>query len=271
MKTLTKKAIVLASAIAVAGAFAACAATITVGDVTPPTQENRSVTVPFTTDLTGTDQVTILAYNTDLGATPAEGNIVFIDQVDKAELTSITFSLRDTDPDGNYKVLMGGSGVTTAGDKTFVLQAAGPTTGTIAGTVTSANDAVKPSIQITGDGVDETLMAAGDNTYSISVPVGTYTVLLTQKGHIRRSVYNVTVVAGEETAIPSTTLMSGDVNDDEAIEDSDFAELNASWYLSNGEDGYIDTTDFNGDEAVEDSDFALMNAYWYLDSSAYDN
>lgn len=147
MKTLTKKAIVLASAIAVAGTFAVCAAgygTDNDGKIYPTATE-KTVTVPFVTDVQGTEQITILAYyNTPVtvdgvtisNETPDANNIVFIDQVQKDTTTgTITFSLRETDPTvGTYKVLMGGTGVTTAGQGTFTLEPTA-TGSTISGTV----------------------------------------------------------------------------------------------------------------------------------------
>lgn len=135
MKSLTKKAILLASVVAAAGTFAVCAATVTVNE---PTVDAKSVTVPFTADVADTDQITILAYYAPNGTeTPSVDNIVYIDQMAKNAATGnqITFSLRDADVDGNYKVLMGGTGVAVAGSNGFTV-GGGTTTGyTISGKV----------------------------------------------------------------------------------------------------------------------------------------
>ncbi len=145
MKSLTKKALSLAMAIAMAGSFAVSAATINITDADANAEnginvadtETAMVKVPFTTDIT--DQLTVLLYKVDtendLG--PTEGNIGYINQVaandtdiivtetvgegDEAKtVTSFSFPMNDDNVTegkinpGTYKILVGGTGITTA-------------------------------------------------------------------------------------------------------------------------------------------------------------
>ena len=134
-------------AMAMAGSFAVSAATIAITDA--DTSETATgiqvadtgtamVKVPFTTDIT--DQLTVLLYKVDtandLG--PNEGNIGYINQVaandttgvivtetvgegDEAKtVTSFSFPMNDDNvadgkiKPGTYKILVGGTGITTA-------------------------------------------------------------------------------------------------------------------------------------------------------------
>lgn len=273
MKSLTKKAILLASVVAAAGTFAVCAATVTVNE---PTVDAKNVTVSFTADVADTDQITILAYNTETldGDTPTTGNIVYIDQMAKSAATGnqITFSLRDGDADGKYKVLMGGTGVAVAGNREFTVGGGTTTNGTITGVVTSDNTSVMPSITVSdGAAVDQTVQAGSDGSYSIDVPAGTYTVQLKLVGYLTRTFNNVVITAGQSVPLDTTKLRGGDILPDGAIDDGDLGVINTAWYTAEGDDAFDAMADLTGDLAIEDGDLGVLNANWYLDESVYDN
>lgn len=124
MKSLTKKALSLAMAIAMAGSCMAFASGVTIGEVKD--EGTTTVNIPYTT--TETDQLTVIVYevadkNDD--ALPAIDTIGYINQFDapamEADATeatgTITFTMKDDFvagdvlADGTYKIIMGGTGV----------------------------------------------------------------------------------------------------------------------------------------------------------------
>lgn len=123
MKSLTRKALSLAAAIAMASSCAVCAASI--DTVTGSQAEGTTdVTVAYTaTGLAAADQVTLLVFNADDAAEPtvtdAIDNFAYITQQDYGTGAAVTFPMRDkyvTEDGkikpGNYKILMGCTGMT---------------------------------------------------------------------------------------------------------------------------------------------------------------
>jgi hypothetical protein len=117
MKSLTKKALSLAMAIAMAGSCMAFASTVTIGEVT---EDGTSVSIPYET--TETDQVTVIVYEVadeNDATAPAADTIGYINQIDAPDggKDTITFTMRDkfvandAIANGIYKVIMGGTGV----------------------------------------------------------------------------------------------------------------------------------------------------------------
>ena len=75
--------------------------------------DGSDLTVDFTTNLTGDDQVTLLTYKADSAEAEATAeNIKYIDQIDKESNTSISYALNET-PNGTYQVKMGGTEINT--------------------------------------------------------------------------------------------------------------------------------------------------------------
>ena len=75
--------------------------------------DGSDLTVDFTTNLTGDDQVTLLTYKADSAEAEATAeNIKYIDQIDKENTTSIEYALNET-PNGTYQVKMGGTEINT--------------------------------------------------------------------------------------------------------------------------------------------------------------
>lgn len=92
------------------------------------------------------------------------------------------------------------------------------------------------------------------------VAPGTYTVAAKGVQFLAQVISGVTVVASDKTGV-NFSLLNGDVNGDNFVEDSDYGILSADWYTSapaaNG-------TDLNGDGFVEDSDYGILSANWYV-------
>lgn len=92
-----------------AGLSAMAANTVEIETITV---NGAGMTVNFNTSgLEAADQVTLLTYQADsANAEATEANIKYIDQIDKAENTSISFNLAAA-ASGNYQVKMGGTDV----------------------------------------------------------------------------------------------------------------------------------------------------------------
>jgi hypothetical protein len=124
MKSLTKKALSLAMAIAMAGSCMAFASDVTIGDVVD--EGTTTVNIPYTT--TETDQLTVIVYEVESktdDALPAIETIGYINQFDAPAMAAdateatgtVTFTMKDDFVDGDvlaegtYKIIMGGTGV----------------------------------------------------------------------------------------------------------------------------------------------------------------
>lgn len=127
MKSMTKKVVALSATFAMAASFAASAATIS--GVTATANSADDITVTYTHDIAADGQATILVYE---GETPFAGgtgdNVGYINQ--DTATGSFTFAMRDTlvpqTGSKEFKVLVGGTDVATAGTATFALGTAAP-------------------------------------------------------------------------------------------------------------------------------------------------
>ena len=160
MKSMTKKVVALSATFALAASFAASAATIENVVATAESADNITVTYQYNGGAAD-GQATILVYE---GETPFAGgtgdNVGYINQ--DTATGSFTFAMRDTlvpqTGSKEFKVLVGGTDVATAGTATFALGTAAPTTtysisGTV-GAVANYSDgelaaAYAPTIEIT--------------------------------------------------------------------------------------------------------------------------
>jgi hypothetical protein len=61
----------------------------------------------------------------------------------------------------------------------------------------------------------------------------------------------------------NVTLLNGDVNGDNAVEDQDYSLMGAAWYTGVGDAKYNVNADLNGDGFVEDQDYSIMGLTWY--------
>jgi hypothetical protein len=59
------------------------------------------------------------------------------------------------------------------------------------------------------------------------------------------------------------TLLNGDINGDNFVEDQDYSLMGVAWYSITGDANYNINADLNGDGAVEDQDYSIMGINWY--------
>jgi len=59
------------------------------------------------------------------------------------------------------------------------------------------------------------------------------------------------------------TLLNGDCNNDNVVEDQDYSILGNAWYSSFGDSNFDIRADLNGDGVVEDQDYSIMGLNWY--------
>lgn len=301
MKSLTKKALMLALAIAVVCSFAVFAASDITGTSASLGEDNASVTVDYTAPDSAA-QVTILVFKTansgdaadTVNAEPvinSDGttNIVYIDQ--KANKDSLNFSLRSTDGDGTYKVLIGGTGVAEAATAEFVkASAVTPTTFTVSGTVgtmvnfggddlQSFTDMFAPYMLVLkyDSSIDdfETISETTIDVSSINpdeqygyVPFSveglefgeTYAIYIGRPGVCMRPIIiNPSVNADVDTG--AVELWGTDANDDTVIDGGDISFIIAVALNYNGDDWdntYIVNCDANADTAVDGGDISIV-------------
>jgi len=110
-----------------------------------------------------------------------------------------------------------------------------------------------------------TVHAAATATTSVNgtftwggIPPGTYDIEVKQAQALSRKASNVTLVAGSNPAINFGTLLTGDVNNSNAVTLSDYAILRLSFGKCAGEDGYDPRADLNGSGCVTLGDYALL-------------
>lgn len=306
MKSLTKKALMLALAIAVVCSFAVFAASDITGTSATLGENGVSVTVAYTAPATAS-QVTILVFKTANGgestdtvnAAPvinADGttNIVYIDQ--KANAQSLDFSLRSTDGDGTYKVLIGGTGVAEAATAEFTKTSVVEPTGyTISGSIDSIVNLGNPADyaddpdtaayieeynaryaatfvvydlnsgeEIKTFTIDEQQVnpedAIGIATFAVEgLEAGEYYIEISRPGRISRG---ITIIVSDNIDIGLLEMAKGDVNGDTDLNANDTAYLLT--YINSAEksetDGIYWNADYDESESVDANDLpALFN------------
>src|SRR5207249_10325482 len=75
---------------------------------------------------------------------------------------------------------------------------------------------------------------------------------------------NVTLAAGTNPVVNFGTLLTGDVNDSNAVTLSDYAVLRLSFGKCAGDDGYDARADLNGSGCVTLHDYALLRGNFGL-------
>lgn len=100
--------------------------------------------------------------------------------------------------------------------------------------------------------------SAGEYTLDGVAP-GTYSVAFKGTTFLAGVVTGVTVSSADVTGV-DVSLLNGDVNGDNFIEESDFGAISEDWYTAS-----LPTrgTDLNGDGFVEESDFGILSTNWY--------
>ena len=281
MKSMTKKVVALSATFALAASFAASAATIENVVATAESADNITVTYQYNGGAAD-GQATILVYE---GETPFAGgtgdNVGYINQ--DAATGSFTFAMRDTlvpqTGSKEFKVLVGGTDVATAGTATFALGNAAPaTTYSISGTVGDVMNfgdgefaadtaAYAASIDVCDENY-ETLRKVNIDVSSINPDDGIGSVPFTVDGlEIGKQYYLYFMRAGacdKEIALNTTIaadvkdvtveLWAGDPSEDNTIDGTDVGIALAK--ANSGE--YDIECDANADTSVDGTDIGIM-------------
>ena len=71
------------------------------------------------------------------------------------------------------------------------------------------------------------------------------------------------VVDANGAAAVDFSMINGDCNNDNGVDEGDFGLLSAAWYSSDGEPSFDARADLNGDGGIDEGDFGLLSAAWY--------
>lgn len=164
-----------------------------------------------------------------------------------------------------------------AGTGNYVVTYGELTTGTINGSVTLQGRPAAPNTQWVVD-LKVDLYAEGNTTtpvysydvttdqsgnFSIAdIPVGTYTIAVKGSHTLKRVLNNQPIEIGVNT-FSFGTLLEGDANNDNGVDEFDFSLLLNSFYKGLGDIGYNPLSDFNGDNFVDEFDFSLLLNSFY--------
>jgi hypothetical protein len=121
-------------------------------------------------------------------------------------------------------------------------------------------------LQQNGSVVYAQMVTGSGNPRSFTLPnmyPGTYDLTIEVMPHWLRKVIPGIVVSNQNLTLGTTTLINGDVNGDNFVEDQDYSLMGAAWYSSVGDSNYNVNADLNGDGFVEDQDYSIMGQAWY--------
>jgi hypothetical protein len=111
-----------------------------------------------------------------------------------------------------------------------------------------------------------------DASGNISIPVvesvlnsANYTVAVKATHWLSQQATAVAATGSPAVAnLGTVTLLNGDVNGDDFVEDQDYSSMGAAWYTQQGVDANYDArADLNGDGFVEDQDYSILGLNWY--------
>lgn len=101
-----------------------------------------------------------------------------------------------------------------------------------------------------------------DGTYELSLPSGTYDILIDTPGYLDQIYIEIQVEAGKTTDLGYVELLAGDINKDGRIEILDVIRLMSIYGNRKGDTNYKIECDLNRDEEVEILDkIVLMTNY----------
>jgi hypothetical protein len=121
----------------------------------------------------------------------------------------------------------------------------------------------------TGTTVLTTNLDSAGNFTLTGIQPGTYRVGAKAFHWLRAIHSGVTVVAGSNTNWGTATLLNGDINNDNFVEDQDYSLLGAAWYSQVGDGNYNINADLNGDGFVEDQDYSILGTNWYVEGDEF--
>ena len=171
----------------------------------------------------------------NITSTPADlsGNQIDLAVQDRITIVEITPGTGDVS-NLNGRITLQGHG---AGDMAVPLSI-----------VLTRDDAALPAISVS---------SSSDGSFSLpDLAAGSYTVWLKQAQYLAVS-RPVTMPSAD--TIDFGMLLTGDVNDDNAVSLADFSLLSGSFNRSSGDAGYDARADLNGDGAVTIVDFSLLS------------
>jgi hypothetical protein len=114
-----------------------------------------------------------------------------------------------------------------------------------------------------------TLDSAGNYLITHTRPQGTYVAACKFSHWLAQAV--PMVVGSNGMAAASFSLLNGDINGDNVVEDQDYSLLGVAWYTGLGDPKYNIEADLNGDGFVEDQDYSIMGLNWYKSGGNWDS
>jgi len=121
-----------------------------------------------------------------------------------------------------------------------------------------AGKVVTVSLYDAADALVATASANEDGTFSLTAPAGTYTVVATASGFLRAE-GSATMTANETTSMPLVTLLAGDIDGNDVIDQFDAMTIGMSY---NGADPAA--ADLNNDGVINVLDLELLAANYRL-------
>jgi ABC-type nitrate/sulfonate/bicarbonate transport system substrate-binding protein len=96
------------------------------------------------------------------------------------------------------------------------------------------------------------MVADGDGTFSLTAPAGTYTIFAVSSGFLS-ALGAVTLVAGDTTTQPNITLLAGDIDNNNVIDQFDAITIGINYNSSTP-----DSADLNNDGVINVLDLELL-------------
>ena len=149
-----------------------------------------------------------------------------------------------------------------------------PTVTPPAGAVTGTVDLQGWSGAKLGQAVAVTITDASSNSETLNTTLdsnGGYSVTTTLRGTCYVSAKcshwlsdgKEAVVDANGAAAIDFSMINGDCNNDNGVDEGDFGLLSSAWYSSDGDPNFDSRADLNGDGGVDEGDFGLLSAAWY--------
>ncbi|MCP4140507.1 MAG: hypothetical protein GY755_09490 [Chloroflexi bacterium] len=123
--------------------------------------------------------------------------------------------------------------------------------GIVAGQVL-ASKAVTVNLYNPDDSLAATVAAEADGTFSLTAPAGTYTVEAVASGFVRAE-GSAVIVAGETTTMPTVTLIAGDIDGNDVVDQYDAMTIGMSYNTATP-----DAADLNGDAVINVLDLEIV-------------
>ena len=125
-----------------------------------------------------------------------------------------------------------------------------------------------------GEAVALTITDASSNSETLNTTLdsnGGYSVTTTLRGTCYVSAKcshwlsdgKEAVVDANGAAAVDFSMINGDCNNDNGVDEGDFGLLSSAWYSSDGDPNFDSRADLNGDGGVDEGDFGLLSAAWY--------